>query len=72
MWRDRQAPEGYDGHVTFYIAVDDIEGSLARADSLGGNRVMGPEQVMEGLEVGLRGEAACRRTGCPSPFPARC
>jgi uncharacterized protein len=45
-------PEGYDGHVTFYIEVPDIEASLAKAESLGGTRVFGPDAVMEGLELG--------------------
>jgi predicted enzyme related to lactoylglutathione lyase len=45
--------EGYPGHVTFYIAVPDVEASLAKAESLGGSRVMGPEKVMEGIEIGL-------------------
>jgi uncharacterized protein len=45
-------PDGYEGHVTFYIEVPDVEASLAKAESLGGTRVMGPDQVMEGLEVG--------------------
>jgi uncharacterized protein len=48
-----RGPEGYDGHVTFYIEVPDVEAALAKAESLGGSRVMGPEQVMERLEVGL-------------------
>jgi predicted enzyme related to lactoylglutathione lyase len=47
------APEGYDGHVTFYIEVPDVEAALAKAESLGGTRMMGPEQVMEGVEIGL-------------------
>jgi predicted enzyme related to lactoylglutathione lyase len=46
-------PEGYAGHVTFYVEVPDVEASLAQAESLGGTRVMGPEQPMEGLEIGL-------------------
>jgi predicted enzyme related to lactoylglutathione lyase len=46
-------PEGYDGHVTFYIGVPDVEAALAKAESLGGSRVMGPEEVMEGVEIGL-------------------
>jgi uncharacterized protein len=48
-----QGPEGYDGHVTFYIGVPDVEAALAKAESLGGVRMMGPEKVMDGLEVGL-------------------
>jgi uncharacterized protein len=47
------APEGYDGHVTFYIGVPDVEAALAKAESLGGSRVMGPEKVMEEVEIGL-------------------
>jgi predicted enzyme related to lactoylglutathione lyase len=46
-------PEGYEGHVTFYVEVPDVEAALARAESLGGTRMMGPEQPMEGVEIGL-------------------
>jgi len=45
-------PEGYDGHVTFYIEVPDVEAALAKAESLGGTRVMGPDKVMEQIELG--------------------
>ncbi len=46
-------PEGYDGHVTFYVEVPDVEAALAKAESLGGTRVMGPDKVMETIEIGL-------------------
>jgi predicted enzyme related to lactoylglutathione lyase len=46
-------PEGYDGHVTVYVEVPDVEASLAEAERLGGTRMMGPEEVMEGLVIGL-------------------
>lgn len=46
-------PEGYPGHVTFYVEVPDVEASLAKAEGLGGTRMMGPEEVMEGLVIGL-------------------
>lgn len=45
-------PEGYAGHVTFYVGVPDVEAALAKAESLGGTRVMGPDEVMEGLVIG--------------------
>ena len=45
-------PDGYEGHVTFYVAVPDIEASLQKAESLGGTRIFGPETIMEGLELG--------------------
>ena len=48
-----EGPDGYDGHVTFYVAVPDVEASLAKAESLGGTRVMGPEKVMDMVELGL-------------------
>ena len=46
-------PEGYPGHVTFYVEVPDVEAALAQAESLGGTRMMGPDKPMEGLEIGL-------------------
>jgi len=45
-------PEGYDGHVTFYVGVEDVETALAKAESLGGERAMGPDEVMEGTVIG--------------------
>ena len=45
-------PEGYDGHVTFYVGVDDVEAALAKAESLGGTRVIGPETIMDTIELG--------------------
>jgi predicted enzyme related to lactoylglutathione lyase len=46
-------PEGYGGHVTFYVEVPDVEAALAKAEKLGGSRMMGPEEPMEGVEIGL-------------------
>jgi uncharacterized protein len=45
-------PEGYEGHVTFYVEVPDVEAALAKAESLGGTRVMGPDEIMEGTVIG--------------------
>lgn len=47
------APEGYSGHVTFYVEVPDAEEALAKAESLGGSRTMGPDQVPGGPVIGL-------------------
>src|SRR3954466_10445797 len=46
-----QGPEGYEGHVMFYVGVPDVEAVLAKAESLGGTRVMGPETIMDGAMV---------------------
>jgi uncharacterized protein len=45
-------PEGYPGHVTFYVEVPDVEAALAKAEELGGTRVMGPETIMDQLVIG--------------------
>jgi predicted enzyme related to lactoylglutathione lyase len=45
-------PPGYEGHVTFYVAVPDVEAALAKAESLGGTRIMGPEKIMDMVELG--------------------
>ena len=45
-------PEGYEGHVTFYIEVPDVEAALAKAESLGGKRTMGPDEVPGGPVLG--------------------
>jgi hypothetical protein len=48
-----EVPEGYDGHVTFYIAVDDVGTALQKVESLGGTRMTGPDQVPNGPIIGL-------------------
>jgi predicted enzyme related to lactoylglutathione lyase len=47
-----QGPEGYEGHITFYVEVPDVEAALVKAESLGGTRIMGPETIMESLVLG--------------------
>ena len=47
-------PDGMgDGYATFYVDVADVETALAKAEKLGGTRIEGPENVMEGLTIGL-------------------
>jgi predicted enzyme related to lactoylglutathione lyase len=48
-----EGPEGYPGHVTFYVEVPDVEAALTKAESLGGTRMMGPDEPMPGLVIGL-------------------
>ncbi len=47
------AIEGVPGHVTFYIEVPDVEAALAKAEQLGGTRLIGPDQVTDDVEIGL-------------------
>lgn len=44
-------PGDYAGHVTIYVGVPDVEAALAKAESLGGRRLMGPEKVTEDTEI---------------------
>ena len=46
-------PDNTPGYVTFYVEVPDVEAALRQAEGLGGTRLMGPEQPMEGLEIGM-------------------
>lgn len=48
-----EVPEGYDGHVTFYVEVPDVGAALDKAEELGAKRMMGPDQVPEGPVIGL-------------------
>ncbi len=44
--------EGYDGHVTFYVEVPDVDAALRKAEELGGKRLMGPDEVPGGPTIG--------------------
>jgi uncharacterized protein len=46
-------PPGMSGYVTVYVEVPDVEASLKQAESLGATRLMGPEQVADGLVIGM-------------------
>lgn len=41
------------GAAIFYMAVDSVEASLAKAEELGGKRFMGPMDVPEGPTIGI-------------------
>jgi predicted enzyme related to lactoylglutathione lyase len=62
------APEGYDGHVTFYVQVRDVDTALAQAESLGGRRMMGPDEVPGiGIVIGLLQDPEGHVIGLMSP-----
>jgi predicted enzyme related to lactoylglutathione lyase len=45
--------EGYESHAIFYVGVEDVTEALAKAEQLGGKRVMGPaHKPGGGLVVG--------------------
>ena len=63
-------PEGYEGHVTFYVGVPDVEAALAKAESLGGKRVMGAETVVDMVELGLFTDPEGHLVGVVKPVSA--
>ena len=44
--------DGYEAHVLFYVQVPNVEAALKKAESLGGERQMGPEGTPGTLVVG--------------------
>jgi predicted enzyme related to lactoylglutathione lyase len=48
-----KAPEGYEGHVTFYVYVPDVAAALGKIESIGGKKMMGPDQVPDGPIIAL-------------------
>ena len=62
------APEGYGGHVTFYVEVPDVGAALEKAESLGGSRMMGPDEMPEvGITIGLFTDPEGHVIGLVSP-----
>ena len=62
------APEGYQGHVTVYVQVPDVGATLDQAESLGGSRMMGPDEVPgAGIVIGLFSDPEGHVIGVMSP-----
>jgi predicted enzyme related to lactoylglutathione lyase len=43
-------PQDHDRHVTVYVEVPDA--ALVKAESLGGTRLLGPQTMLVGVEIG--------------------
>jgi predicted enzyme related to lactoylglutathione lyase len=64
-------PEGYDGHVTFYVQVQDVGATLEQGEGLGGQRMMGPDEVPGvGIVIGLLQDPEGHVIGLMSPTSA--
>ncbi len=63
-----QLPEGMDPHLTFYIAVDDVEEALKKAESLGGTRIHGPSQIEDMLILGHFSDPEGNMVGVMKPL----
>jgi predicted enzyme related to lactoylglutathione lyase len=62
-------PSGGPGHVTFYVESDDLQGSLDKAESLGGRTVMPPMSPMEGTTIALFSDPEGHVVGLVKPGP---
>jgi predicted enzyme related to lactoylglutathione lyase len=62
--------DDYPGHVTFYVAVQDVGAALEKVETIGGSRVMGPDEVMEGLVIGLFRDPEGHIIGLVQPDPS--
>jgi predicted enzyme related to lactoylglutathione lyase len=64
-------PEGYGGHVTFYVQVEDVGAALEQAKSLSGQRIMGPDDVPGvGITIGLFSDPEGHVIGLMAPNPS--
>ena len=60
--------DGSIGHVTFYVQVADVGAALEKAESLGGSRMMGPDEVPGvGIVIGLFSDPEGHVIGLMSP-----
>jgi uncharacterized protein len=62
-------PAGGDGHVIWYAQSDDLQASLDKAESLGGNTVMPPMEVMQGTSIALFSDPEGHVVGLVKPGP---
>ena len=58
-----QAMDSGAGHVTFYVAVPDLEAALSKIESLGGSTVMGPTDVPGGPSIAMFADPEGHRVG---------
>lgn len=42
----------FNGHVTVFVEVPDVEQALQQAERLGGTRMLGPDPIRPGVEIG--------------------
>lgn len=46
-------PDGSDGHVTFYVQVDDLAAALTQIEAAGGSTVQPPMDIPNGPSIAL-------------------
>ncbi len=51
-WKGQSRSEGHTGGVTIFVEVPDVEAALQHAEELGGKRMLGPDPLFPGVEIG--------------------
>lgn len=51
-WQGQSRAEGHTGGVTIFVEVPDVAAALQRAEELGGKRMLGPDPIFPGVEIG--------------------
>jgi uncharacterized protein len=68
-WRGPSRADGYNGHVTVYVEVPDVEAALAEVERLGGTRMQGPDAIGGGQQMGKFTDPEGHLVGIVSPTP---
>ena len=51
-WQGKTRAEGHRGQVTVFVGVPDVGAALRQAEALGGTRLLGPDPLFPGVEIG--------------------
>jgi uncharacterized protein len=51
-WEGKTRAEGHRGQVTIFVGVPDVGVALQQAEELGGTRMLGPDPLFPGVEMG--------------------
>jgi predicted enzyme related to lactoylglutathione lyase len=51
-WEGKTRAEGHRGQVTIFVGVPDVGAALQQAEELGGTRMLGPDPLFPGVEMG--------------------
>lgn len=66
-----RADTGFNGHVTIFVEVPDVETALKGAERLGGTRMLGPDPIAPGVEIGSFNDPEGHLIGLVTEQPAQ-
>jgi hypothetical protein len=68
-WKGKTRAEGHAGGVTVFVAVPDVEAALRQAVELGGQRMLGPDPLFPGVEIGRFADPEGHLIGLITEYP---